>query len=125
MRLSYVVASAFSLPSLMNGSTTMLASDVAETLLDSTAVTPSLPLLYGTMVRLLMPASFSISATKCGVLPLPAVDQLTPLSPCALAHAANSFRLVAGTLGCTTITDGATAIMPTGTSSLSSYGRLL
>jgi len=35
------------------------------------------------------------------------------------AQATNSLRLAAGTLGFTTITDGATAIMPTGTRSLS------
>src|SRR6185503_19361692 len=103
----------------------MLASDVAGTVPESTAVTLSLPLLNGTITRFVTPASFSISATKCGVLPLPAVAQFTPLSPALLAHATNSCRLLAGTLGFTTITDGAIAIMPTGTSSLSSYGRLL
>src|SRR3954470_16644703 len=101
----------------------MLASDVADTLPDSTAVTPSLPLLYGTITRLATPDCFSISATKCGVLPLPAVDQFTPLSPCAFAQAMKPLRSLAGSDGLATITDGATAIMPTGVSSLSSYGR--
>ncbi len=64
------------------------------------------------------PASRSISATKCGVLPPPAVAQLMP-PLCALAHATNSLRLLAGTPGLTTITDGATAIIPTGMRSLS------
>ena len=45
MRLLYVVATAFSLPAFTCGSTTMLASDVAWTLFDSTAVMPSEPLL--------------------------------------------------------------------------------
>ena len=51
------------------------------------------------------------------VLPLPAVDQVTPLSPCVLAHAMNSAMLLTGRAGFTTMTDGATAIMPTGTRS--------
>jgi hypothetical protein len=51
------------------------------------------------------------------VLPVPAVAQLTPLSPCAFAQATNDAMLLAGMLGCTTMIDGATAIMPTGTSS--------
>src|SRR5258708_9554990 len=97
----------------------MLASDVAGTLFEITAITPSLPLLYGMMFRFLTPASLSISATKCGVLADPAVDQLTPFAPWFFAHAMNSFRLLAGMLGCTTMTDGATAIMPTGSRSLS------
>ena len=71
------------------------------------------------MFRLVTPASFSISATKCGVLAVPAVDQVTPLAPWFFAQAMNSFMLLAGMLGCTTMTEGATAIMPTGTSSLS------
>jgi hypothetical protein len=62
-------------------------------------------------------ASLTISATKCGVLPLPAVAQVTRLSPCDFAQATNSFMLDAGTLGLTTMVDGATAIMPTGTRS--------
>ena len=78
---------------------------------------PSDPLLYGTMV-MLTPASRSISATKCGVLPPPAVAQLMP-PLCVFAQATNSLRLLAGTLGLTTITEGATAIMPTGTRSVS------
>jgi hypothetical protein len=49
--------------------------------------------------------------------PLPAVDQVTPSSPCVLAHATNSAMLFAGRLGLTTMIDGATAIMPTGTRS--------
>jgi hypothetical protein len=69
------------------------------------------------MVRLAPVASLNISATKCGVLALPAVDQVTPLSPCVLAHATNSATLFAGRLGLTTMIDGATAIMPTGTRS--------
>ena len=51
-----------------------------------------------------------------------AVAQFTPLPPRLFAHAMNSFMLPAGMLGCTTITEGATAIMPTGTKSLSAYG---
>src|SRR2546422_169125 len=51
----------------------MLASDVAATLFEMTATTPSEPLLYGTMTNLAPVASFSISLTKCGVLPPPAV----------------------------------------------------
>src|SRR4051812_17353060 len=86
--LSYVVAMAFSLPALICGSTTMLASDVACTLPEITAVTLSLPLLYGTIVTL-TPYSFSISATKCGVLPVPAVAHVMPLG-CCFAHATNS-----------------------------------
>ena len=97
----------------------MLASEVACTLPAITAVTPSFPLLYGMMLMFVTPASFSISATKCGVLAVPAVAQFTPLSPCFCAHATNSFRLFAGTLGCATMTEGATAIMPTGTRSSS------
>jgi hypothetical protein len=98
----------------------MLASEVAATLPDRTAVTPSLPLLYGTITRLGTPDCFSISATKCGVLPLPAVDQFTPLLPSALAQAMKLARSFAGNAGFATITDGATAIMPTGVRSLSS-----
>ena len=41
------------------------------------------------------PASRSISATKCGVLPPPAVAQLMP-PLCAFAQATNSLRLLAG-----------------------------
>ena len=77
----------------------MLASEVPATLLEITAVTLSLPLLYGMMLRFVTPASFSILATKCGVLAVPAVAQLTPLSPRLFAHAMNSFRLLAGMLG--------------------------
>src|ERR1700716_2245743 len=95
----------------------MLASEVAGTLFDSTAFTESLPLLKGTMLSEMPVASLIISATKCGVLPVPAVAQLTPLSPCAFAQATNDAMLLAGMLGCTTMIDGATAIMPTGTSS--------
>jgi len=71
------------------------------------------------MLMLFTPAPFSISATKCGVLAVPAVDQFTPFEPCAFAHATSSFMLLAGMLGFTTITDGAVAIIPTGTRSLS------
>src|SRR5581483_1802998 len=117
MRFSYVVAIAFSEPALICGMTTMLASEVAATLLESTAFTPSLPLRYGTMVMGMPVASLIISTTKCGVLPLPAVAQVMPLSPCVFAQATNSFMLLAGMLGCTTMTEGATAIMPTGVSS--------
>jgi len=55
----------------------MLASDVAGTLPESAAATPSEPNLYGTIV-IWMPDSRSISATKCGVLPAPAVDPSMP-----------------------------------------------
>src|SRR5436190_12093411 len=103
----------------------MLASEVAATFPEMTAVTLSPPLLYGTMLRFVTPDSLSISATKCGVLAVPAVDQLTPLSPCFFAHSTNSFAFDAGTDGCTTMTEGATAIMPTGTRSLSAYGMSL
>ena len=61
-------------------------------------------------------ASEIISATNSGVLPLPAVDQVA-LPFCAFAQATNSFMLLAGTLGLTTMVEGATAIMPTGTRS--------
>src|ERR1700693_5922655 len=101
----------------------MLASDVAETSFARTAFTPSPPLLYGMIVKETPVASLIISATNSGVLPLPAVDQLTPLPPCALAQAMNSAILFAGTLGCTMMVDGATAIIPTGTRSSSLYGR--
>ena len=77
------------------------------------------------MLRFVTPTPFSISATKCGVLAVPAVDQFTPFAPCVFAHAMNSFMLVAGTLGLTTITEGAVAIMPTATRSLSAYGMSL
>ena len=96
----------------------MLASEVAETLLPSTAFTLSPPLRYGTMVRETPVASLIISATNSGVLPVPAVDQVA-LPPCALAQAMNSFMLLAGTLGLTMMVEGATAIMPTGTRSSS------
>jgi hypothetical protein len=45
MRFSYVVAIAFNNPAWILDSTTMLASDVAETLLARTAFTLSPPLL--------------------------------------------------------------------------------
>src|SRR6266436_3879260 len=105
MRVSYVVPIAFSRPALICGRTTMLASEVAGTLLAMTAVTPSLPLLYGMMLRFVTPASLSISATKCGVLAVPAVAQFTPLD-WFFAQAMNSFMLLAGMLGFTTMTEG-------------------
>src|SRR5258705_7937135 len=120
IRFVYVVAIALSLPPFTCGSTIMLASEVAGTLFAITAVTPSAPLLYG-MMLMATPASRSISATKWGVLPPPAVAQLTP-PVCDFDHATSSFRFVTGTLGLTAITDGATAIIPTGTRSLSAYG---
>src|ERR1700674_1044264 len=103
----------------------MLASDVAGALFAMPAVPLSLPLLYGTMLRLVTPASLSICATKCGVLAVPAVDQLTPFAPWFFAHDMNSLMLLAGMSGCTTMTEGATAIIPTGTKSLSAYGMSL
>src|ERR1700682_1635390 len=103
----------------------MLASEVADTVFAKTALTLSPPLRNGTMVIEIPVASLTISATKCGVLPLPAVAQVTPLSPCDFAQATNSFMLDTGTLGLTTMVDGATAIMPTGTRSESAHLRLL
>src|SRR5271163_2067168 len=112
---------AFSMPASIFGSTTMLASEVAETSLAMTPFTESPPLRYGTIVNDTPVASLIISPTKSGVEPLPAVDQVA-LPPCALAQAINSAMFEAGTLGLTTMVDGAAAIMPIGTRSESLYG---
>src|SRR3954463_5029910 len=122
MRLVHVVASALSLPALICGSTTMLASEVASTWLPSTAATDSLPLLYGTTSSLAPYSVVSMPSTKCGVLPTPAVLQCRPLP--LLEAATNSFRSLYGELAGTMITDGARPIMATGTRSLSLYGTL-
>src|SRR5271169_1328571 len=94
----------------------MLASDVAETSFAMTPFTDSPPPRYGTIVNDTPAVSLIISPTNSGVEPLPAVDQVA-LPSCALAQATNSVMLLAGTLGLTTMVDGATAIMPTGTRS--------
>src|SRR3569623_649787 len=109
-----------SVPALICGTTTMLASDVADTSPFITPCTESPPLLYGMMLNLTPVASEIISATNSGVLPLPAVDHVA-LPFCDFAQSMNSFMLVAGTFGLTTIVDGATAIIPTGTRSESLY----
>src|SRR3569833_302894 len=113
-----------SVPALICGTTTMLASEVADTSLFMTPCTEAPPLLYGILLNLMTVASEIISATKYGVLPLTAVAQVA-LPFCAFAQATNSFMLLAGTLGLTMMVDGATAIMPTGTRSESLYGRSL
>src|SRR3569623_3373218 len=113
-----------SVPALICGTTTMLASEVAATSLFMTPCTEAPPLLYGMMLNLMPVASEIISATNSGVLPLPAGAQVA-LPFCAFAQATNSFMLFAGTLGLTMIVDGATAIMPTGTRAVSLYGRSL
>src|SRR3974390_764047 len=74
------------------------------------------------MVKDTPEASLIISPTNSGVLPFPAVDHVA-LPFCAFAQAMNSAMLFAGTLGCTMMVDGATAIMPTGARSESLYGR--
>src|SRR5260221_4028191 len=102
----------------------MLASEVPATLLEITAVTLSLPLLYGMMLRFFTPASFSISATKCGVLAVPAVAPFTPLSPWVFAPGTKFFMFLAGVLGCTTITQGATANLATATRAPSGEGKV-
>ena len=81
-----------------------------------TAVTPSAPLVRNDADG---DAGFTEHfATKCGVLPPPAVAQLTP-PVCDFDQATSSFGFATGTLGLMAITDGATAIIPTGTRSLS------
>jgi hypothetical protein len=72
------------------------------------------------MVSLAPPLSFSISATKCGVLPVPAVEKLRP--PPLLDVVTRSFRLLIGESAATTMTEGLTAISTIGTSSSSLYG---
>uniref|UniRef100_A0A494G9Y9 Uncharacterized protein n=1 Tax=Solanum lycopersicum TaxID=4081 RepID=A0A494G9Y9_SOLLC len=93
MCLSHVAPSALSLPALICGSTTIDASDVAATWPPITAVMLSEPLLYGTTVRS-APFSLSISSTKWGVLPLPAVANGTP--PCFFEYSISSLTLFTG-----------------------------
>src|SRR5664280_2894884 len=115
MRSVHVVASALSLPLFRYGMTTMLASEVASIWPPRTAATDSAPLLYGTMSSLAPYLVASRPSTKCGVLPVPAVEKCKP-APWFDA-ATNSFRFEYGELGGTTITEGARPIMATGTRS--------
>ncbi|MNN13616.1 hypothetical protein D3C81_1266540 [compost metagenome] len=62
----------------------------------------------------------SISSTKWGVLPLPAVANGAP--PCFFEYSIRSLRLFTGSDGDATMTDGLTAISPTGTRSSGAYG---
>ena len=61
-------------------------------------------------------------ATKCGVLPTPAVLKCRPAP--FFDAATKSFRSLYGELAGTMITEGARPIIATGTRSLSLYGTL-
>ncbi len=64
-------------------------------------------------------ASLTISATKCGVLPLPAVENVIRSVLACLARSTKSFRSLAGFDGLATITDGVIDSRATGVSSSS------
>ncbi|KAG0925343.1 hypothetical protein G6F31_018768 [Rhizopus arrhizus] len=100
MRLSHVVASAVSLPLWISGSVTMLASEA-----------------IGSTGRPV--ASFTISATKCGVLPLPAVENVMRSVLAFLARSTKSFKSLAGLDGLATMTDGVMESSATGVSASS------
>src|SRR5664279_365056 len=97
MRVVHVVASALSLPLFRYGMTTMLASEVASIWPPRTAATDSAPLLYGTTSSFAPYFVANRPSTKCGVLPVPAVEKW---SPAPLFDAAtNSFRSPYGEFG--------------------------